>query len=184
MKEDTNGKKPEKVGDRLKQQHLVAILGVLVGVMVVLAISIGVFYGQKGGGEEITEDDSSEMTVKEKYIKSLVDADESYQISLRISNVYNDDGDKEGALRMYEEELAKALEAQNYDLFLELTATRSTMLDLDDRCADAVALYDTIDYASLPDDIKVSIYSDAAVESANCDNIERANYWSEKANEL
>ena len=184
MKENTDGKKPEKVGGRLKQQRLVAILGVLVGIIVVLAIGIGIFYGQNKGDYEITEDDSSEMTAKEKYIKSLVDADESYQISLRISNVYNDDGDKEGALGMYEEELTKALEAQNYSLFLELTATRSTMLDLDGRCDEAVALYDTIDYAALPDDIKVAVYSDAAVESANCENMERANYWSEKANEL
>lgn len=183
MKEHASNKKQNKLVISLRQNHLVVVLVALVIIIIILMIALGIFYGQKGNNE-IIEDDSSEMTAKEQYIQSLVDEDESYQISLRISNVYNDDGDKEGALKMYEEELAKALAGGNYTLFLELTSTRSTMLDLDGRCSDAVALYDTIDYGSLPDDIKASIYSDAAMESANCDNIERANYWSEKANEL
>lgn len=136
----------------------------------------------EGLPDETVADDTLSKEERE-YIDSLIEDDESYQISLEISNVYIS-GEKEKALGMYDEELGKALEKKDYDLYFELVDTRSTMLDLDDQCQESVAFYDTIDINRFPTDYHMAFYNMAASESAACGNVERENYWSGKINEL
>ena len=99
----------------VKKQQLVVVLIALLILAVGLVVAISLV-GRRGEEERDTEEESFDMTLEEE----LIENDKSYQISLDISNVYNNDGDKEKALEMYDEELSKALSEQDYDLYVEL----------------------------------------------------------------
>ncbi len=160
-----------------------AILAVLCLLIIVLIVLIGVFNGNRTEDTVDIDEFEEHEKAKQEYVQRLADGDRSYQISLEISNVYNDEGRKEDALKMYEDELNKALEAKDYALFSELVSTRFTMLELDGRCSDAVLLYDTIDYDRLPSDYQQSIYENAYYDSGDCSDVEHEQYWKGKLNE-
>ena len=172
-----------KCKSKPKNTYLYVILTILlliIAVLVVILISLRINNSSSNDAVDQEEQFRAEL---EKRDKSLIDADESYQISLKISEIYNS-GEKEKALSMYMEELAKALEKKDYDLYLRLVTARSTMLHLDGTCEESLAQYDTINFDLLPDDYKTPIYNYAINDSTRCKNTEKEQYWRSLANEI
>ena len=179
--------------DRIKSNNKV-LVGVLIGlVIIVIGLIVGIAVANNNNGKIDSGEDSStddgeadfgypDLEEQNQYIDSLEKADVSYEISLKISDVYNS-GDKDMAMRMYDEELNKALAEKNYELFIELVSTRSTMLFSDEECEKAVRLYDDIDATVLPADYQITLYSLALSDSADCENEEKEQYWDNKFNE-
>jgi hypothetical protein len=152
------------------------LLIIIVGLVVWIIINS---VGQSGGG------DDEPMTVEEAeqaYRQSLIDNDKSYQISLEISTIYNE-GDKERALKMYDEELNKTLEEENYDLYNQLITARSTMLILDGTCEELVAQYDKVKIDMIPKGHRGVVYDVAINDTARCGDTEREAYWRKLADE-
>lgn len=162
---------------------VLAVFGFLVVVLLILIIIFVLNKPPETGADEEDEDTTSveiENNIsEEEYIEMLESGDESYQISLNISDVY-DSGNKEEALDMYDEELSKSLEQQDYELYLDLLSTRSTMLEDDDRCADAVSYYDSVDYTRLPKEYRMAFYYNAFGVSASCDDQQHMDFWDQK----
>lgn len=155
------------------------LLLLIVAVVLVVIIIIN-SVGQSGGGDE-----NRPMTAEEEeqaYRQSLIDNDKSYQISLEISTIYND-GDKERALEMYDEELNKTLEEGNYDLYDQLITARSTMLILDGTCEELMAQYDKTKIDMIPKEHRGVLYDVAINDSARCGDTEREAYWRRLADE-
>jgi len=151
---------------------LIAIVGLVVWIII---NSVGQLRGE----------DDRPMTVEEieqEYRQSLIDNDKSYQISLEISTIYNE-GDKERALKMYDEELNKALEEENYDLYNQLVTARSTMLILDGTCEELMAQYDKVKIDMIPKEHRGVVYDVAINDTARCGDIERESYWRKLADE-
>lgn len=164
---------------------VVMAIGLIIGIIVV-----NINNAQVDSQNETTseEDDNYEpglpdLEAQKQYVENYDNDDVSYQISSRITEVYNS-GNKDEALRMYDEEISKALAAQNYQLFAELVGTRSMMLFFGDECERAVGLYDNIDIASLPDNYQLTLTAMALGDSSNCGNEEKEHYWNNKYNEI
>lgn len=152
------------------------LLIVIIGLVIWIIINS---VGQSGG------EDDRPMTAEEAeqaYRQSLIDNDKSYQISLEISTIYNE-GDKERALKMYDEELNKALEEENYDLYNQLITARSTMLILDGTCEELVAQYDKVIIDMIPKEHRGVVYDVAINDTARCGDTERETYWRTLADE-
>lgn len=156
------------------------LAGVLVVLMVmVVGLVIAVIVVNLNG---IDSGNVKSEAVEEVDAEDLVDEDKSYQISLELSNIYND-GDKEEALEMYDEELSKALSEQDYGLYIDLITARSTMLILDGTCEELMAQYDNTDADVVPEEYRNNIYEIAINDSERCNDTERAAYWRGKINE-
>lgn len=172
-------------GGKIKEWQLVMVLFGLLTLVVGLAVAISIV-SLRGDDVKDVEDDS-DLTATEDYEQFLIDNDKSYQISLEISNVYNgsgdDDGDKMKALKMYDEELSKALSEQDYDLYIDLIAARSTMLNLDGTCEELMAQYDNTNADVVPEEYRNIIYENAIIDSEKCNDAEREAYWRGKADE-
>ena len=176
MMEDSNGSKNNKI--------LWLIFGFIIAIGVIVGIAVGIIAinGDNGDTEEPQFSDSSSIPqseVEQEYIRKLESGDKSYQISLKIAEIYNS-GEKDRALSMYNEELDESLEQQNYGLYLELLSTRSIMLRSDDRCTDAILYYDTIDYTGLPEEYQIAFYYNALNTSTICDNQQHIDFWDQK----
>ena len=176
-----------------RNKRLIGVLIILVVVAIGLIIGIivvNINNAQVDSQNETTseEDDNYEpglpdLEAQKQYVENYENDDVSYQISSRITEVYNS-GNKDEAMRMYDTELNKALAEQKYHLYNELVGTRSEMLFLGEECEKAVELYDAIDVTSLPTENQISLYGMAVSDSANCGNTDKEEYWNNKYNEL
>ena len=116
----------------------------------------------------------------EEYREYLIaNAGETYQLCLQIGEIY-DSGEKERALSMYDEELNKSLNEQDFERFMKILQARNEKLVEDNRCDDAVTFYDTVDESRISDDWLGTFYADALVMSDDCGSIENAKKWNDK----
>ena len=116
----------------------------------------------------------------EEYREYLIaNAGETYQLCLQIGEIY-DSGEKERALSMYDEELNKSLNEQDFERFMKILQARNEKLVEDNRCDDAVTFYDTVDESRISDDWLGTFYADALVVSDDCGSIENAKKWNDK----
>ena len=145
-------------------------------VVLIIVNSVG-----KSGGDDNDKPMTAEE-IEQAYRQSLIDNDKSYQISLEISTVYND-GDKERALEMYDDELDKALKEGNYDLYDQLITARSTMLILDGTCEELMAQYDKAKIDEIPKEHRGVLYDVAISDTTRCGDAEREAYWRRLADE-
>ena len=165
--------------ERIKKNWILwLVLGLVIVALIVATVVVFVINQEDMGEEPKTGEFSSDILseIEHEYVERLEQGDSSYRISSDISKVYNS-GKKETALGMYEDEFSKALKDEDYDLFISLLSTRSTMLRFDERCADAVSYYDTVDYNKLPNEYQLLFYYDALSTSMSCNDQQRADRW-------
>ena len=128
----------------------------------------------------LTPEETEDYISPEEYREYLIaNAGETYQLCLQIGEVY-DSGEKERALSMYDEELNKSLNEQDFERFMEILQARNEKLVEDNRCDDAVTFYDTVDESRISDDWLGTFYADALVFSDKCGNTENTKKWSDK----
>ena len=161
---------------------LFVVLAILVLLIIILVAALIIFRVQNSSS--VDDSGNSEQGISElsERDKALMEADESYQISLKISDTYNG-GEKEKAMAMYDEELRKALEKKDYDLYVELNTAMSTMLALDGTCEESMAQYDRIDFSLLPEEYREIIYNNAIDDSVRCNDVNKEQYWRSLVNE-
>lgn len=165
-----------------KSYVLFVILAILVLLIIILVVALIITHTKSNSSNDGLGDSEQSMSVLTEHDKALMEADESYQISLKISDTYNG-GEKEKAMAMYDEELRKALEKKDYDLYVELNTAMSTMLALDGTCEESMAQYDRIDFGSLPEEYREIIYNNAIDDSVRCNDVNKEQYWRSLVNE-
>ena len=158
---------------------LVALLVLLVVMIVVIAVLFLVLSNKSDDGDI---DQPEKIGQVSEEIQRLMDEDEIYQVGLKIADLYNG-GEKEKANLMYDEESNKALSAQDFDAYIDLMISRSTLLSLDGTCEESMALYDKIDFDRIPEDYRDSIYANAINDSVRCGDAEHETYWRNRTNE-
>ena len=153
------------------------IIALICLTMVIVGLIIGITLVRMNTAQQINDD---EVTHEELANGNY---DVGYNISSNISAIYNTES-KEKALDLYERELKLALDSKDYELFMNLVNARATMLILDDRCEDALAAFDNTNMDGLPDEIKMSIYSVAAMNSNTCKDEAREERYTSLYNSL
>ena len=180
-----NGDKIEEKGI-ISSKYLMVILLIFAILIIGLVIAIILFRdsSKNDDGHYSNENniEASDFESNDEYLEMLEENDRSYQKSLEISEIYNS-GDKEKAFNMYNEELNRALEFQDFGFYNDLVTAMSTMLSLDGTCEELMAQYDKIDIDRIPVDYREPIYANAIYDSTNCGDAEREAYWREKTNE-
>ena len=169
---NTNGNVSVKV-----LKPLLFVLGIVVFGLIVVVVVVNTIKQNDG-----SNDNNPKETIIKGYTDNLERQDISYQISSRISEEYNN-GNHEEALKMFEEELNKALNNQDYELYIELIIARSTMLTLDGTCEELMSVYDNINIDIIPNDYRTAIEETIINDSVKCGDNERESYWRLMTNE-
>lgn len=165
--------------ERNGNKWLVALLVLLIVMIVVIAVLFLVLSNKSDDGDI---DQPEKIGQVSEEIQRLMDEDEIYQVGLKIADLYNG-GEKEKANLMYDEESNKALSAQDFDAYIDLMISMSTLLSLDGTCEESMELYDKIDFNQIPEDYRDAIYANAVNDSVRCGNTERETYWRSRTNE-
>ena len=125
-----NGDKIEEKGI-ISSKYLMVILLIFAILIIGLVIAIILFRdsSKNDDGHYSNENniEASDFESNDEYLEMLEENDRSYQKSLEISEIYNS-GDKEKAFNMYNEELNRALEFQDFGFYNDLVTAMSTML--------------------------------------------------------
>lgn len=148
----------------------VLIIGLIIGVVVA-----NIYRGE--GVEEIAVEDSD--TSHEKLASGAYD--ESYNIARNIAEIYYS-GDQEKALDLYERELSLALSQEKYSLFLNLLSSEVAVLIQNNKCTEALAIYDSMDFSILPEDYQNSIYIGAVNNAKSCNDEAQVKHFEKKYN--
>lgn len=157
----------EEKKSKIKNKPLVAVLGVLVGVIVVLAVAVVVV-----GINNMNRGDGGCL--------SIVD---EYEMRECLARMYEEGN--ESTESVYSDAIDEALRQENYKLFNDLVFDRADNLALDEECEGALALVDNEErIEQLPAIERASYYEYAQGVADECGNSEKREYYSQKWFEL
>lgn len=144
----------EEKKSKIKNKPLVAVLGVLVGVIVALAVVVVVVGINNGGGEKVSKD--------------CYKLEDEYESRACLERVFNR-GQEEEIDTEYDLAMNKALEDENYSLFADLLSDKADFLVGSEKCEEALKLSTDDRIEQLPKEKKAYYYSLAIGTMIDCE---------------
>lgn len=153
-----------------KSKLLWWVLGGLIGIVVVLIIVIvAINHSGQNTGDQTT-DDITDLSAGEY--------DPAYNIATNIADIYYTKSPEE-ALKLYDEEINKALNENKIDMAMSLLSSKLTLLYENDDCSAIVNSYKNIDASNWPYEERLSYYSSALNSNQDCGDEEGITFYTD-----
>ena len=134
------------------------LIGFIILIMVLIVVIVAINYSGQNTGDQTT-DDNTDLSAG-KY-------DPAYNIAANIADIYYTKSPEE-ALKLYDEEINKALTENKIDMAMDLLGSKVALLYENDDCNAIVNSYKGIDASSWSYDERLSFYSTALASNQDC----------------
>ena len=158
------------------KKSLVVILVFLV--VMIVGLVVGIVIVNSNNSDNLAEEQKQEETETDTYIKVATE-DETYVLTEELAKKYSE-GDKEGAIALYEKNIDESLDNENYSKFFRLLSGVSVAMVDNGDCAQLMNLYSGFDESRLPVDQRAYYYGTVVGFCESCgDSARKALYEAE-----